>query len=136
MRTIKYDIELTPNFALSEFIYSSTANKKKFTEQLHPNFIIVENLHHLCSNVLQPLREKIGKIEVNSGYRCKRLNDFLQGAKTSQHLTGCAADIQIRDIKTAVEHIKLMEFDQMIIYPNFIHVSYVPKRLRKQIIYR
>jgi hypothetical protein len=33
-------------------------------------------------------------IRVNSGYRCKALNDTIKGSKTSAHMTGNAADIE------------------------------------------
>ena len=136
MRLKKYDIRLTPNFSLSEFIVSETADKKKFKEQFYVDFIITENLQNLCVNVLQPLRNVCGKVIILSGYRCQRLNNAVKGSDHSQHLIGCAADFRVPDLKRAVDYISAIEFDQMIIYQNFIHVSYTPKRLRKQIIYK
>lgn len=52
------------------------------------------NMTALVDNVLDPLRQAWGKaIKVNSGYRCEEVNRFVGGVKTSQHLSGEAADI-------------------------------------------
>ena len=88
-----------------------------------------ENIEALVRNVLDPVREKLGKpIQVNSGYRCKSHNEAVGGVKGSQHLVGEAADIRHTDgtdITDIVEAIKENgKFDQMIIYPGFVHVSY------------
>ena len=88
-----------------------------------------ENVEALVRNVLDPVREKLGKpIQVNSGYRCKNHNLEVGGAKGSQHLVGEAADIRHTDgtdITDIVEAIKANgRWDQMIIYPGFVHVSW------------
>lgn len=132
----KYDIMLTPNFSLSEFVYSKTARRLKIKEQYYLPFQVVENIENLCVNVLQPLRNKVGRIDISSGYRCDRLNKALKGSINSQHMTGCAADFFCRDFNFAIDCLKLMEFDQLIVYQSFLHISYEPKRLRKQIIYK
>ena len=88
-----------------------------------------ENIEALVRNVLDPVREKLGKpIQVNSGYRCKSHNEAVGGVKGSQHLVGEAADIRHTDgtdITDIVEAIKENgRWDQMIIYPGFVHVSW------------
>ena len=53
-------------------------------------------LQKLCSEVLQPIRDKFKKpIVVTSGYRCPKLNAAVGGVRTSQHLLGEAADISV-----------------------------------------
>ena len=86
-----------------------------------------ENIEALVRNVLDPVREKLGKpIQVNSGYRCKSHNEAVGGVKGSQHLVGEAADLRIdgspEELANAIK--KNGKFDQMIIYPGFVHVSY------------
>jgi uncharacterized protein YcbK (DUF882 family) len=130
------DVKLTANFTLKEFINSTVANQKGITEQFMPDFKIVQNLEKLCINLLQPLREKVGKITINSGYRCKRLNDAVKGSVTSQHLIGCAADIVVANKLEAIAFIKAAKFDQLIIYPNFLHISFTSEQSRKSILYR
>ena len=52
------------------------------------------NLKNLIEKLLDPVREKLGKpIIVTSGYRNEKLNKAVGGAKNSNHLYGCAADI-------------------------------------------
>jgi uncharacterized protein YcbK (DUF882 family) len=98
-----------------------------------------ENLMALVENVLEPAREKLGgAIIVNSGYRCERHNKAVGGVANSQHLRGEAADIRCEDNKRLAKIIEENgRFDQLIIYPTFIHVSF--KRLganRKQVFYK
>ena len=86
-----------------------------------------ENIEALVRNVLDPVREKLGKpIQVNSGYRCKSHNEAVGGVKGSQHLVGEAADLRIdgspEELANAIK--ESGKFDQLIIYPGFVHVSW------------
>ena len=95
------------------------------------------NVKALVANVLDPAREKLGlPITVNSVYRCPKHNALVGVVVNSQHMKGEAADIRCADNKLLAEIIEQKgNFDQLIIYPTFLHVSY--KRHgnnRKQII--
>ena len=85
-----------------------------------------QNLQALVEHVLDPARERLGMpITVNSGYRCPTHNAKVGGVKNSQHLKGEAADITCADNKRLAEIIEqLGNFDQLIVYPTFLHVSY------------
>ena len=92
---------------------------------------VPENVKALVENVLDPLREKYGKpIKVNSGYRCPNHNLAVGGATQSQHMKGEAADIamvhgsrfKVHDLTQAI--VENGRFDQMIVYPTFVHVSW------------
>jgi uncharacterized protein YcbK (DUF882 family) len=97
---------------------------------------VPENVKALVENVLDPLREKYGKpIKVNSGYRCPKHNLAVGGATQSQHMKGEAADIApaglqvtaygLQELEKLVEIIKQNgKWDQMIVYPTFVHVSW------------
>jgi uncharacterized protein YcbK (DUF882 family) len=92
---------------------------------------VPENVKALVENVLDPLREKYGKpIKVNNGYRCLNHNLAVGGATQSQHMKGEAADIAPMDgdaseLEKLVEIIKQNgKWDQMIVYPTFVHVSW------------
>ena len=88
---------------------------------------IEENLDSLVSNVLEPVRERLGKpIVVNSGFRCPIHNKTIGGATGSQHMKGEAADLRIDGKPEALAKVivELGKFDQVIIYPGFVHVSY------------
>lgn len=97
---------------------------------------VPENVKALVENVLDPLREKYGKpIQVNSGYRCPKHNLAVGGATQSQHMNGEAADIAPAELvsgsKIQEELEKMVaiikqngKWDQMIVYPTFVHVSW------------
>jgi hypothetical protein len=116
-------------FTLKEMIKSYTASKYKIdnTPDEKAAFCLIRLINH----VLDPLREKYGKpIYVSSGYRCPKLNSLVKGSKTSQHLYGQAADI---DVGSVFENRKLMKiiieqdnFDQLIweYDGDWVHVSY------------
>jgi len=142
---MKDNILLTPHFKLREFTESATAMKHGIDNRPTPE--VVENLRRLCTHTLEPLREKLGlPIVITSGFRTKALNDIIvHAARKSQHMSGQAADFyvvsgsKIQDSGQA-SHRELLikafrliitdesiDFDQLILYPNFIHVSYVSK---------
>lgn len=87
---------------------------------------IEENLDSLVSNVLEPARERLGKpITVNSGFRCPIHNRAVGGVANSQHIRGEAADICCEDNRRLAKIIvELGKFDQVILYPSFVHVSF------------
>lgn len=134
------DIQLSPHFKLSELTASATARENGIDNTPPPE--AVEKLRALCSHTLEPLREALGlPIIITSGYRCKALNERItHHSATSQHMSGNAADFYVDDatgscglsrrerLIKAFRTIILdeeIEFDQLIIYPDFIHVSYV-----------
>lgn len=127
-------------FTIKELHESSTATQKGISNS--PNSEITNNLKQLVDNILDPLREKYGKpIKVNSGFRCPELNKIVGGSKTSQHLTGFAADITagtVSENKKLFDLIQQLDlpFDQLIDERKFswIHVSY-SKNPRKQILH-
>lgn len=87
---------------------------------------IEESVMALGEEVLDPAREKQGApITVNSGFRCPLHNQTVGGVANSQHVRGEAADLTCKDnqrlAKIIVEQGK---FDQLIVYPGFVHVSY------------
>ena len=88
---------------------------------------IEDNLEELATVILEPVRERLGKpIVVNSGFRCPIHNRAVGGATASQHMKGEAADLRIDGkpevlAKTIVANGK---WDQLILYPTFVHVSW------------
>ena len=92
-----------------------------------------ENIEALVENVLDPLRERYGKpIVVNSGYRCPKHNKEVGGAPRSQHMAGEATDIRpsepidLNRLRQLI--IESRKFDQLIVYKNFLHVSWKRSR--------
>jgi hypothetical protein len=147
---------LSPHFTLQEFTESATAKKYGIVNE--PPQEAVENLKRLCEGTLEPLREKLGlPIIITSGFRTKALNSILAHASsTSQHMRGEAADLYVGSgltvqgsgfsrrellIKAFREILqgsmdspqgRKIDFDQLILYPTFIHVSYVSKEKNRR----
>ena len=107
----------------------------------------IENTVALVENVLDPAREKLGHgVVVTSGTRCEKHNAECRGAsKTSQHMRSEAADIVPVEIlgRARDEELKRLariivengKWDQMILYPTFVHVSWKRDGVnRKQIL--
>lgn len=136
------DIFLTPHFKLSEFEASRKAEQYGIDNT--PPEEAVEKLRRLCEGCLEPLREALGlPVVITSGFRTKELNDLLTHSSTSsQHMHGEAADFYVASTSPATDGARLellikafreiltnpkIDFDQMILYPTFIHVSYVSR---------
>lgn len=123
-------------FTIDELTRSATARELGISNEPTPE--VRENLIALVDNVLDPLREAFGKpIIVNSGYRCAELNKAVDGAPTSQHMRGEAADITTgtrEGNKWLFDYIrKKLPFDQLINENNYswIHVSYCENNRRE-----
>lgn len=126
-------------FTIKELSHSDTALIRGIDN--YPTAEAISNLTKLVNNVLDPLREKYGKpIYVSSGYRSPTLNRSVNGAKSSQHRLGEAADITTGNKegnKKLFETIKKeLPFDQLIDERNFswVHVSFREGRNRKQVL--
>lgn len=129
-------MQLSKNFSLEELTQSVTARKYAIDNEPHGKCL--DNLERLALKVLQPIRDEYGHgISINSAYRCEALNRKVGGAKTSQHLTGEAADIScsatskadlFRLIERMVKEGRLQVGQLIWEYgtkkePNWIHVS-------------
>ena len=110
-------MQLSKHFTLSEMIKSQTALRKGIDNT--PSEQVINNLKQLCINVLEKVREHFDKpILINSGYRSVKLNTAIGGSKTSQHVTGEAADIEIPGISNLELAIWIkdnLKFDQLIL---------------------
>lgn len=81
--------------------------------------------------ILDIVRAHMGKpILVNSGYRCKKLNEMVGGVQKSMHTKGLAADFRTRekeDIDTMIKFIKEnqkeFKIKELINYKTFIHMG-------------
>ena len=126
------------HFRYSEFQESETAKRECIVNVINTS-VVRDSVKALALNVLQPLRDVWGKpLKINSGYRCPELNRAVGGVPTSQHVKGEAADIAAQDPLALARLAKELDlpFDQMIIYPTFVHFSHKLKGpQRKQVLY-
>lgn len=82
-----------------------------------------------AKNVLQPLRDKVGGINMSSWFRCKKLNDSVGSSDTSFHLTGGGGDLEPQEcslMELLEEAYKLPIFAEIIAeyFPNgWVHIG-------------
>jgi hypothetical protein len=137
-------MQLSPNFSLAEMVKSETALRHDMDNT--PGEAEIENLKRLAEKVLQPVRDHYGKgVKVNSGYRHPEVNAKVGGSKTSDHCKGQAADIEIPGVANAelAQWIsENLDFTQVILEfytqgipdSGWVHVSYDPQNLKKQVL--
>ena len=119
-------MKLSQHFTLAELTVSTTAARKGWDNT--PNATEKMNLIRVAL-LLEQVRSLFNlPIVVNSGYRCKILNDYIGSKDTSQHRIGCAADITIpsKTPKEVVEAIVKSDipYDQVIQeFDSWVHIS-------------
>jgi hypothetical protein len=119
-------MDISKDFTLEELTVTNSGLPNK------PNNEQIAKLTDLVNNVLQPIRDRLGKpIKVNSGFRSVAVNKAVGGAATSQHCTGEAADLEAENNAELFSMIRqYAPFDQLIweggndSQPNWVHVSY------------
>ena len=137
------ETQLTRNFTLKELIHSDTADAN-FICNIPSHYVIIK-LTDLAENILQPLRDNFNQpVIITSGYRNEELNILVRGTPTSQHTTGQAADLHIKntDLLVVGEWIEdNLNFDQLILESynpikntGWIHVSYKEGYNRNQVL--
>ena len=147
-------IRLTPHFTLEEM----TRTKVELgyldrQRQTQPDEQVVENLTRVCQ-WLEMLRQRWNKhygegndpVVVTSGYRCKELNRLVGGCPTTNHLTGCAADIRVAGKEQLLRYVVMLmdisdeihqDFDELIMERNargyWLHFAVRPNGNRRNI---
>lgn len=119
-------MQLSEHFTLEELTHSDLAARKGIDNT--PGMLASANLMRLAS-LLEQVRKCIGKpLMINSGFRCKTLNDAVGSKDTSQHMIGCAADIRVSSM-TPDQIVKAIiqsdiQFDQLIReFDSWVHIS-------------
>ncbi|NDW19785.1 peptidase M15 [Dysgonomonas sp. 216] len=129
-------MKLTNNFTLDELCHSNTAKLKKIRNNADEEQI--ENLRTLTIRLLQPLRDIYGyPMYINSGFRSQEVNKLVGGVPTSQHTKGQAADVRVENPRKLLSVLLQsgLIFDQAILYPTFLHLSYNTGNNRRQVLY-
>ena len=131
-------VHLSPHFTLGELTVTSvktadgrSAQGDALLAKNIPSHVAIENLKRLCK-WLEHLRAQYNllyddgshPIVINSGYRSEEVNKRVGGSPTSNHLTGCAADIRVFGIEQAMRYAVILlnsaddsdqEFDELLI---------------------
>ena len=147
---IDKSIKLTEHFSLSEMCSTSVQT----ADHNFPTQSVITNLRRLCG-WLEALRAyptpgtiTPSPIYINSGYRSVAVNRAVGGVATSNHLTGCAADIRCTGIEQALRYAAYLldiskergeDFDELLIEHNsrtgnyWLHFAVRPKGNRRKI---
>ena len=116
---------ISKDFSYHEF--EKTEKEQYKDKNIITDFSVRNNIKSLVENILQPLRDDIGKpLIISSGYRCPEVNFLVGGKPTSQHLKGEAADViydNPYELAKRIVELKL-PFDQIGLYNTFVHISH------------
>jgi len=111
---------------ISEFWASTTADTLRINNE--PSEEIKERLKTVYAVCIEPAEIQFqAKANIRSGYRCPELNAAVFGALNSQHVRGEAFDFTIAgvDLRELFDWLKnYVDFDQLILEPTWVHVSY------------
>ena len=142
-------IQLNANAKLSEHFSLGEFTKSNSHPEVYniPSHEAITNLTNLCK-WLEVLRERAGTpIRINSGYRSPQLNKAIHGVPTSNHLTGCAADIRVENMEQLIRYAAILldyadktnqEFDELLIERNrygaiWLHFAVRPSGNRRKV---
>ncbi len=153
-------MKLSEHFTLGEL-----CKTKHDTEDGNiPSHVAIENLKRICENWLEDLRysyntlyclepgedyetsKNIEPIIINSGYRSPAVNLLAGGAKTSNHLSGCAVDIRCAGKEQMIRYASILvdiadgtkqDFDELLLEQHgnvcWLHFAVKPKDNRRRI---
>ena len=126
------DTRLSSHFRLGEF-----CNLSKYPDN-KPTMQHVVNMTYGCLMLLEPARQMVGPIIINSGYRNPRVNALVGGVRNSQHLQGQAADIRPQDpsqFQHLVDFLKTHNLtDQLLTGNGWLHISWTPFALPRHFV--
>lgn len=123
-------MKISKYVSYEESVKSQTAERRNIKNQ--PDTEQTENMKYVAKNVFDKVREAMGcPLYVSSFFRSPELNKAIGGSKTSEHMEGCAIDIDHPTLnKKIFEYIKdNLTFNQLIWEfgdeesPAWVHVS-------------
>lgn len=134
-------MKISKKYSIADVTRSDTATRRGFTEQFTPEQRVIDNAKLVCENILDKIPYPFF---ISSFYRCPRLNKAIGGSATSDHMEGCAVDIDSQNNlsnKHIFEWIRdNCDFDQVIYEfgnetnPDWVHVSFRKIGNRKQVL--
>ena len=159
-------VEINKSMKLSEhFTLGELCKTKHVTEDGNiPSHVAIENLKRICENWLEDLRysyntlyclepgedyetsKNVEPIIINSGYRSPAVNLLAGGAKTSNHLSGCAVDIRCVGKEQMIRYASILldiadgtkqDYDELLLEQHgnicWLHFAVRPKDNRRRI---
>ena len=154
------NMKLSEHFSLGEL----TKTKHQTADGNIPSHVVIENLKRICENWLEDLRysyntlyclqpwedyetsKNVGPIIINSGYRSPAVNLLAGGAKTSNHLSGCAVDIRCAGKEQMIRYASILldiadgtkqDYDELLLEQHgtvcWLHFAVRPRDKRRKI---
>lgn len=131
-------MKLTEHFTLDELTHSQAATRHKLDNTPPPD--VIKQLTKLAHG-LEMIRALVQcPVVISSGYRSPKVNAAVGGSRTSQHMSGKAADItapgfgRAADLMRAI-HASIIPFDQCILeYGAWVHVSFADTPRRQALV--
>jgi hypothetical protein len=126
-------MNLSEHFTIEELVASQLAARLRLDNRPGPD--VLANLRRVAA-VLEQVRALVGgPVLVSSGYRSPAVNAAVGGAKSSAHLLGLAADINVpgmapRALAKLIRDSDI-QFDQLIYEGTWVHIGLsasVPRR--------
>lgn len=124
-----FDTYLTEHFTWEEVVKSEIACRLGINNTPPDILVPVIQLTAADMEIVRAVLDR--PIEINSWYRCLKLNRLLKSKDTSQHMKGEAVDFvapkvgsPITVCKKIIEHRDLINFDQLILEHTWIHISF------------
>jgi zinc D-Ala-D-Ala carboxypeptidase len=122
--------------------YSPDMIRKSETAEAHginnyPPAEAIQNASLLAQFLLDPITDYLREtnplalLTFNSWYRSPELNAIVGGSSDSDHIRGEAVDVRYSDGNNKIIDAIVsrgLGFDQLIIYPTYIHLSYNPDK--------
>ena len=142
--------KLSPHFTLGEMTKSSS-HPEVYNIPSHEAIANLTNLTKWLEVLRKRYNAKYGvgeePIRINSGYRSPQLNKKIGGVATSNHLTGCAADIRVSGMEQLIRYAAILldyadeskqEFDELLIEKNrygaiWLHFAVRPSGNRRKV---
>ena len=142
-------VQLNSQANLSEHFTLGEMTKSSSHPEVYniPSHEAIANLKRVCG-WLEVLRKRYGgPIIINSGYRSPQLNKKIGGVPTSNHLTGCAADIRVTGMEQLIRYAAILldyadeshqDFDELLIEKNrygaiWLHFAVRPNGNRRKV---
>lgn len=130
LRDLNKKLPMAPNFRYREFIKSDTATRLGIINE--PNEEQWQSIERVAGNIIQPVREKFGRIRITSGFRCVDLCLAVGSNPKSNHARGEALDFEPLDLNISMVDIvkwihKNLQYRELIAeyFPDgWIHVAY------------
>jgi len=127
---------ISDHITYSEATKSLTAMREGINNT--PDEQQLKNMRLWAYNIFEPMRAYFGRpIKIASFFRCRDLNSLVGGSLTSDHMQGCAADIDQDHNNEGPTNAEIffyvldyLEFDQLIWEhgndnsPDWVHIGY------------